>query len=66
MKRYMIIKDDDRLGVLYLVRVGLGLFWESTTTRDDARVFTRRSDAAKELQRGGRFGRTSVWRIVPV
>lgn len=52
---------DDR-GGYYFVRLLIGIFWECSSRRDEAKEFTSRALAVKTMQAAGKH--KQGWRII--
>lgn len=48
---YLLLHEATQETPRYFIRVGLGIFWECTSTRADAKEFTSRALAVKTLHR---------------
>lgn len=60
-KVHVIFRDSDGA---YFIRVGLGIFWECSERRRDAREFKTRAQAAKVLTANGKH--QQGWRVLTV
>jgi hypothetical protein len=61
VKAYVIYDDARKY---YFKALALGMFWECTTKRDDAKEFSSRAAASKKLTESGKH--RQGWRVVPV
>ncbi len=60
MRTRYVIYDDSRS--YWFVRLGLGMFWECTSERSDAKEFETRAKAAKVMQAAGKH--RDGWRVL--
>jgi hypothetical protein len=66
MSQGFVIVQDGEFGLVYFVRVGLGVFWECSQGelgRQERKIFSTRAAAARVLHKYGKH--RQGWRILP-